>query len=138
MAGRLSAKQTPRPNAFDARMETLQNKNVVIVGATGGIGRALVPLIQNSRANVYLTGRDQATLTELAATNKLPDGRTFVLDVTQHEDVLAKAAAIETATDGAGVDILINASGIGIIKPLEALTLPRLLALDRRQLERCL
>ncbi len=103
-------------------METLQNKNVVIVGATGGIGRALVPMIQNSRANLYLTGRDAAALAALAYEYKLSAARTFVLDVTQHEDVLAKAAAIEAATDGKGVDILVNASGIGIIKPLENLS----------------
>ncbi len=103
-------------------METLQNKNVVIVGATGGIGRALVPLVHNSRANVYLTGRDRAALTELASANKLPEGRTFTLDVTDHQDVLAKAAAIEAATDGKGVDVMINASGIGVIKPFDALT----------------
>ena len=103
-------------------METLQHKHVVVVGATGGIGRALVTLLANSRAHVHVTGRDESALEQLAAENKLGPDRAHVLDVTDHEAVLAKAALIEAATDGAGVDILVNASGIGIIKPLESLS----------------
>ena len=103
-------------------METLQNKHVVVVGATGGIGRALIPLLANSRAHVHVTGRDRAAVEALAAEHKLPAGRAHALDVTDHKDVLAKAATIETATEGNGVDILVNAAGIGIIKPLESLS----------------
>lgn len=103
-------------------METLQNKHVAIIGATGGIGRALIPLLQGSKAHVHLTGRDRAGLDELAARYKVPGDRVHVLDVTDHPGVLAKAEAIETATAGAGVDILVNAAGIGIIKPLEQLS----------------
>lgn len=103
-------------------MESLQHKHVVVIGATGGIGRALIPLLVNSKAIVHLTGRDAQALTVLAEDHKIPSTRTHVLDVTHHQEVLAKAAAMEAATDGQGVDIVINASGIGIIKPLEALS----------------
>ena len=103
-------------------MESLQHKHVVVVGATGGIGRALVPLLVNSRAHVHVTGRDLGAVRALATEAKLPPDRAHALDVTDHEDVLAKAATIEAATDGKGVDILVNASGVGIIKPLEALS----------------
>lgn len=103
-------------------METLQNKHVVIAGATGGIGRALAGLVHNSRAHVYLTGRDGAALDGIASELGLPADRGHVLDVTDHEAVLATAARIESATGGQGVDILVNATGIGIIKPLEKLS----------------
>ena len=102
-------------------METLQNKQVVVVGATGGIGQALTKLLVNSRAVVHITGRDANSLNALAASCGIPSARTHVLDVTDHEEVLAKAAQIEALAEE-GVDILINASGIGIIKPLESLS----------------
>ena len=103
-------------------METLQNKHVVIAGATGGIGHALAKLVHNSRAHVHLTGRDAARLASLGDELGLRDDRRHPLDVTDHEAVLATAQRIEGATDGAGVDILVNATGIGIIKPLEQLS----------------
>ena len=112
----------PRAQSLEDAVWNHYSQKTSSSSALRGIGRALVPLLHNSRANVYLTGRDQTALAEIAAVNKLPAGRTFALDVTHHEDVLAKAAAIEGATDGRGVDVLINAAGIGIIKPLEALS----------------
>ena len=103
-------------------METLQNKHVVIAGATGGIGRQLAGLIHNSRAHVHLTGRDAGALAEVAGELGLAGDRTHVLDVTDHDAVLAAAARIEAQAGDSGVDILVNATGIGIIKPLEQLT----------------
>ena len=103
-------------------METLQNKNVVIAGATGGIGAALARLVKNSRAHVHLTGRDAAALSALAGELGLGADRAHALDVTDHAAVLRVAGEIEAATGEQGVDILVNATGIGIIKPLDALS----------------
>ena len=103
-------------------METLQNKHVVIAGATGGIGRALAKLIQNSRAHLYLTGRDETALHALADELGLDRNRTYTLDVTDHSAVLSQAEAINNAAGEGGVDILVNATGVGIIKPLDKLT----------------
>ena len=104
-------------------METLQDKNVVVIGATGGIGRALCKLLVGSRAQVYLTSTDAAAASSLATELKLDASRAHHLDVTDHDAVLAKAAHIEQSLGDQGVDILINASGIGIIKPLEQLAI---------------
>lgn len=103
-------------------METLQNKHVVIAGATGGIGRALAKLVVNSRAQVYLTGRDSAALAAVAKEVGADPSKAFTLDVTDHAGVLATAERIEARTGGNGVDILVNATGIGVIKPLESLS----------------
>ena len=103
-------------------METLQDKHVVVVGATGGIGRALAKLLVNSRAHVYLTSTKPDDAQALAAELKLDGERAHTLDVTDHEQVLAKAEAIEAQCGEGGVDILINASGIGVIKPIESLS----------------
>ncbi len=103
-------------------METLQHKQVVIVGATGGIGHALAKLVKNSRAHLQITGRDEAALSRVAGELGLPGSHVHVLDVTDHPRVLAKAEQMERAAGEGGIDILVNASGIGIIKPLESLS----------------
>ena len=48
--------------------------------------------------------------------------QSFVLDVTNHQEVLATAEKINEITGEQGVDILVNAAGVGIIKPLTELT----------------
>jgi NADP-dependent 3-hydroxy acid dehydrogenase YdfG len=103
-------------------MENLQNKNVVIAGATGGIGHALAKLVKNSRANVYLTGRDAEALKRVAKDVGISSDQTYLLDITNHSEVLATAEQINQATGEQGVDILVNATGVGIIKPLDDLT----------------
>ncbi len=100
-------------------MENLQNKNVLIIGATGGIGVELVPLLKKSLANVYITGRNKATLEHLAAANNIPSSQIFELDITDYEAVNRVAATIHGTIPQ--VDILINAAGIGIIKSIENL-----------------
>ena len=62
-------------------MENLQNKNVVIAGATGGIGHALAKFVKNSKANVFLTGRDADALNKVAEDVGIPSRQIFVLDM---------------------------------------------------------
>ena len=101
-------------------MEILANKTVLIIGATGGIGSETAKLIHNNKAKLYLTGRNQKKLNELAEALNLDKSQVFQLDVTNHEAVEAFAEKLFNKIDR--VDILINASGIGIVKPLEKLT----------------
>lgn len=101
-------------------MELLSRKNVLVVGATGGIGEETVRLLKSSQANVFITGRNTSRLQEVAATHQIPNDQTFQLDVTQYDQVQAVAEAIHQKIPQ--VDILVNAAGIGIIKPLESLT----------------
>jgi NADP-dependent 3-hydroxy acid dehydrogenase YdfG len=96
-------------------METLINKKIVIVGATGGIGSETAKLLKQSNAELYLCGTDLNKLSELADSLGLPNSRCFQMDIRKHEQVQAVAEKIGTP------DILINAAGIGIIKPIEKL-----------------
>lgn len=98
----------------------LQNKNVLIVGATGGIGDETTRLIQNNKAKVFITGRDQSKLNEVADQYGVDSSRVFALDITDAQAVESVAAKIHEQIGQ--LDILINAAGIGIIKPLEKLT----------------
>ena len=101
-------------------MENLLRKNVLVVGATGGIGEETVKLLKGSSANIYITGRNATKLNEIAKANDIPTDRAFTMDVAEHTDVERVAAAIHGAIPQ--LDIVINAAGIGIIKPLESLT----------------
>lgn len=101
-------------------MELLQNKNVLIVGATGGIGAESARLINNNKANVFLTGRQSDKLHELADQYKIDRSRVFELDITNAQNVEQVAEKIHAQVEQ--LDILVNAAGIGIIKPLEQLS----------------
>jgi short-subunit dehydrogenase len=100
-------------------MESLKGKKVLLIGATGGIGFATARLLSGSQAQLFLTGRNDEKLSYVAA--QLPGTETYRLDIANNEDI-EKMAADYISKYGAP-DILINAAGIGIIRPVEQLTL---------------
>lgn len=102
-------------------MEKLNGKKVLIVGATGGIGSQTAKLLAGSGAELYLSGRKADELTALANALNVPAERIFITDLTDEASVNAMAEQINVQSGAP--DILINASGIGIIKPVEQLSL---------------
>jgi short-subunit dehydrogenase len=101
-------------------MESLKNKNVLIIGATGGIGSKAVQLLTGSGANVFMAARNAEKLASLAAQFNIAAQKTFSLDISKPEEVavLKDNFFAQFAT----IDVLINAAGIGIIKSTEELT----------------
>lgn len=98
-------------------MEQLKNKNVLLLGATGGIGSNLLKLLTNSGANVWMAGRQLDKLQALSQENQIPSDRILQVD-------LADAQAVQLFIDkiaSISFDTFINAAGIGIIKPLDQL-----------------
>ena len=98
-------------------MEQLKNKNVLLLGATGGIGSNLLKLLTNSGANVWMAGRQLDKLQALSQENQIPSDRVLQVD-------LADAQAVQLFIDkiaSISFDTFINAAGIGIIKPLDQL-----------------
>ena len=98
-------------------MDSLKNKKVLIVGATGGIGAHLVKLINNSGAQVWIAGRQLAKLNLIAESNQLPASQILEVDLSNSDSVQNFVKKIENEA----FDIYINAAGIGIIKPLSQL-----------------
>lgn len=96
-------------------MESVFNKKVVLIGATGGIGLETAKLLKGSNAKLYLTSTSEDKLYSLADELGVARDQCAVVDITQPDQV--EAAAVKFGT----VDILINVAGIGIIKPLEKL-----------------
>lgn len=97
-------------------METLFKKKVLIIGATGGIGRELARLIKSSQADLFISGRNAAKLEEIAKELGINQEHIFTADITYPDQVQSMAEW------SGNPDIIINVAGIGIIKPLEQLT----------------
>jgi len=101
-------------------METLKGKNVLIVGATGGIGEKVAKLITSSGGIAYLTGRDVAKLAAVAQECNIGYDKCFEMNITDESSV---NNCVQQILESAGsIDILVNAAGIGIIKPMDTLT----------------
>lgn len=101
-------------------METVKGKCILIIGATGGIGSITAKLLAGSGANVFLAGRNPEKLAAVAKDTGVNDDKTFVLDISKPEEVAALKESYFRVYPT--VDILINAAGIGIIKPVETLS----------------
>lgn len=91
----------------------MNDKVAIITGATGGIGRAIAPLLSDRGAKLVLASRSGEALDAMAA--ELGDDVLSVpTDVTQPEQV---NALVEKAIAAFGqVDILLNCAGVGILK----------------------
>ena len=101
-------------------MESVKGKNILIAGATGGIGCATAKLLCGSGAIVFVAGRNKDKLQQLAAELHITDNRIFMIDLHKEETV---QQAVDTIHQQVGsIDILINATGMGIIKPVENLS----------------
>jgi short-subunit dehydrogenase len=100
-------------------METIKGKNILLIGATGGIGQHLLKLLHTSGANLFITGKDEIKLNAIINQYNI-DENFFLGDLTDIENV--NKLKEKYFSSFSTIDILINASGIGIIKPTENLS----------------
>lgn len=100
-------------------METIRGKHILVAGATGTIGAEVVKLLASSGAKLFLTGRNEARLAELSGMYKLDSGAYFACDLA-NPSMVRELKQQYFACYGQ-IDILINASGIGIIRQMENL-----------------
>jgi short-subunit dehydrogenase len=103
-----------------AGMEKLNGKKILVAGATGGIGQALVKLLRQSGAEVFITGRNQDKLSALAQAASIPSTHLYSADISSSADLESmKVVVLEKMGTP---DILVNAAGVGIIKSMDHLT----------------
>jgi short-subunit dehydrogenase len=101
-------------------MESLKGKSVLVTGATGGIGAATTRLLQAGGAQLFITGRNEMRLKALRDELQLPADRYVAADLSSAKEVeLLKERYYSVFP---GMDILVNAAGVGIIKPMETLS----------------
>lgn len=96
-------------------------KNIIITGASRGIGRACAVKMAEKNSTLYLNGRDEK---ELTATCKMVEekGATAVpllADLSVPQNVITMADQIKAAS----IDCLVNNAGIAVVEPLEEISL---------------
>lgn len=101
-------------------MENIKGKNVLLVGATGGIGSKTAKLLASSGAILFLVGRNVEKLNAVATECNIAAERIFALDITKPQEV--ENLKQHYFTQFNSIDILVNAAGIGIIKNMDVLT----------------
>lgn len=96
------------------------SQTILITGATGTIGSAMVQLLSKENHTLILTGRNAGKLLEIANEYGIDRANLFEMDITSDQQV---EAAISNIILKFGVpDVLINATGIGVLKPVESLS----------------
>lgn len=101
-------------------MENLKDKVVLLVGATGTIGSEIAKLMVKSGCTLYLTGRNTEQLSRIGQSCGLPETQCLRLDLSEPESIETACHSLLEANQIP--DVVINAAGIGIIKPFENIT----------------
>ena len=90
-------------------MNSLKNKNIIITGASGGIGNSIVHKLYDNAANILATGTRAEKLEELKL--KFNNIKILKFDISQHDKI---EDFINNATKdlGGSLDCIVNNAGI--------------------------
>jgi len=90
-------------------MSNLKNKNIIVTGASGGIGNSIVEKFYENGANILASGTRIEKLEELK--KRFKDIKIMKFDISQHEKI---EEFINNATDelGGSLDCIVNNAGI--------------------------
>ena len=90
-------------------MTDLKGKNIVVTGASGGIGNSIIEKLNQAEANILASGTRIEKLDELKA--KYPNIKILKFDISQNDKI---DEFVENATNdlGGNLDCLINNAGI--------------------------
>jgi len=90
-------------------MNSLKNKNIIVTGASGGIGNSIVEKLNQNDANILATGTRMEKLEELK--EKFNNIKILKFDISQHDKI---KDFIENATKelGGSLDCIVNNAGI--------------------------
>ena len=109
----------------------MQDKVVVVVGATGGIGSAVAHKLAKEGASLAIAARDSSRLDTLARELPTTELLPIPCDITDPQQV--EALMQKTLSRFGQIDALVNAAGAGILKQwnkLEPADLDAMLDLD--------
>ena len=90
-------------------MNSLKNKNIIVTGATGGIGNSIVEKLYDNGVNILATGTRIEKLEELK--KEFKNIKILKFDISEHEKI---EEFINSATEelGGSLDCIINNAGI--------------------------
>jgi len=90
-------------------MNSLKNKNIIVTGASGGIGNSIVEKLHDNEANILATGTRIEKLEGLK--EKFKNIKILKFDISQHDKI---EEFINKATDtlGGSLDCIVNNAGV--------------------------
>ncbi len=90
-------------------MIDVKNKNIIVTGASGGIGNSIIKILSKSGANIIASGTKLEKLEELKKKNA--NIKIFKFDISEHEKI---EEFVEKATEelGGNLDCIVNNAGI--------------------------
>ncbi|MDA9709893.1 3-oxoacyl-ACP reductase FabG [Candidatus Pelagibacter sp.] len=90
-------------------MINLKNKNIIITGATGGIGNSIVDTLTSLNSKLIVTGTNEKKLEQLK--NKNANLIVIKQDISIHDELEAFVEKCNNELDGK-IDVLVNNAGI--------------------------
>lgn len=101
-------------------MSSLTTKNILLTGASKGIGRQLALDLANEGANLGLIARSENELTSLKSEiDQLGKGKCFIYCGSVSDESFATATVADFLQHVGGVDYMINNAGYGIFGQVE-------------------
>lgn len=96
----------------------MKNKTVLIVGGSGGIGKACGKIFSKVGARVVLAARNKQKAEKTAEEINGKGGDAYVIEVDVTDLASVSKMAREVDEELGGIDLLVNAFGLGLIQPL--------------------
>lgn len=97
-------------------MSTLTGKNVLVTGASRGIGKAIAQAMAAAGATVALAARSNPKQTKIEIVDRGGDASCYVADVS--DEVQVRSLFTDIVSDLGGIDVLVNNAGVILEKPL--------------------
>ena len=90
-------------------MNSLKNKNIIVTGASGGIGNSIIKILSDNGANILASGTKVEKLDELKA--KFVDIKILKFDISQTNKI---EEFVDNATDklGGSLNCIVNNAGV--------------------------
>ena len=107
---------------------SLNQKRILLTGASSGIGAVLAPLLANEGANLVLLARRKDRLQDIAEQihNRFADRKVVLIDGDITDSDVRHRAVQSAVKQLGGLDILINNAGVGATALVEDTTLETL------------
>jgi|TARA_R100000005_G_C4948633_1_gene170124 NADP-dependent 3-hydroxy acid dehydrogenase YdfG len=102
---------------YQERNHIMDNKIVLIVGGSGGIGSATAKKFGDAGAKVVLASRNKTNVESVAKEINDAGGEAYAIEVDAKDQASVEKMAEEISSQLGKIDILINAFGQGIIQP---------------------
>jgi len=96
----------------------MKDKVVLIAGGSGEIGQACADLFSRAGARVVLAARNREKAEGKAKELNDKGGEAYVIDLDVTDSASVSAMVTEVVSSLGGIDVLINAFGMGMILPL--------------------